>query len=188
MPKKELTATEKIAHNLFSSHAEAEINLTVDELEIKKRYMAVITKLLTDPLIPDKQIVNFLKNTFNIEKTQAYKDIGAIKSILGNIKNAGKEWSRYMVIEGLKNCIQKARTSGKIEAEIIALDKLGKYTKLDKEDEELMPWESLIPPDFEMTDDISILDESLSIKDVDNKRDKLRAKYNSAIDVDYQNV
>jgi hypothetical protein len=185
MPKKELKALEKITHNLFVSAGEAEMTLTKDEQLIKERYSHVITRWLSDPSMPDKHIVNFLMNQYKIEKSQAYRDLANVKIIMGNIQNATKEWMRYTVSQGLLGCIQKARSEKKLMEEITAYDKLAKYFKLDKEEDEPIPWEKLLPPDFELSSDVRVLDPKLHVPDIEEKRQRLREKYRNASDVDY---
>lgn len=184
--KKDLTAFEKISHNLFRSQSETEIVLTKDEQVIKERYMLYVTKMLEDPLVTDMSMIIYIKGLAGIEKSQAYRDLANVRSIVGNIKNATKEWHKYMVIEGLKKAHQKASLTGNIIAEIMALDKLGKYCKLDKEDEEVMPWDQIIPPEFEMSSDITVLDSKLAIKNVEERRIKLREKYNHLSSTDFE--
>lgn len=188
MPQKEKNVFEKISHNLFRSQSEAELVLTKDEKEIKDRYMLYVTKMLEDPLISDSSMVTYIMEIAGIQKSQAYKDLSNVRSIVGNIKNANKEWYRFMVVEGLKKSYQRAVEAENVIAEIMALDKLGKYTKLDKDEEEPMPWDQLIPPDFELSDDVRVLDEKLFDPKIDERREKMRSKYNRAIDTDFENV
>ena len=70
----------------------------------------------------------------------------------------------------------------------MAFDKLAKYFKLDKDDEEPIPWDKLIPPDFELSDDVRVLDHKLHIPNLEEKRTRLREKYNKAEDASYENT
>jgi hypothetical protein len=188
MSRKELTAFEKISHNLFRSQSEAEIALTADEQKVRERYMLYVTKMLEFPQIPDTSMVNYIREMSGIEKSQAYRDLSNVKIIVGNIKNASKEWNRYMVIEGLKKSYIRAIEKKNLIAEIAALTSIGKFSMLDKEDQDKIPWEELIPAEFEMSEDVSILSEKLAKPNTEERRKALREQYNKATETDFENA
>ncbi len=67
---------------------------------------------------------------------------------------------------------------------VAAADKLGKYTRLDKEDQEPLPWEEIKPQPVEFVTDPSVL----GIEHVENPRalvEKVRKKYMDEIEVEY---
>jgi hypothetical protein len=68
---------------------------------------------------------------------------------------------------------------------IMAADKIGKYTMLDKDDSERMPWNEIVPPEFEASSDINVLNPKLFSPDIEERRKKLRAKYSGAEDVEF---
>ena len=187
MPKKDLTLLEKISRNIYNSYGEV-VPLTPTEEEIKKRYLSGYASWLEDPNKKDIQIVNLLIEAFGISRSQAFLDVSAIKSILGNIKNAGKEWYRHIVIQNLLDVIEKAKEKGKLEIVVSATDRLGKYTKCDQADEDQLPWEDIIPPEFEPTNDIKVLDEKMYDPNIEEKRRQLREKYSGAVDVKFEEI
>ena len=83
----------------------------------------------------------------------AYQDIQILKILLGDIKNAGKEWHRHRVISMVMEAFEMAKLTQDPKAMIMAADKLGKYTRLDKEDAVTMPWDEIIPLPVEPTND-----------------------------------
>ena len=169
------TTLDKIQKELFAppdqgSKLEPSLQL------IKVRLERGFTFWLENPHLPEGKIVNFLQNTCGISRSQAYTDLKNIKYLLGNIRNASKEWYRHMVIEMCRSAYSIAKIKRDAKAMALAADKIGKYAKLDKDEDDPLPWDQLIPPNFEPKPDVNIL----GIKPVSNLeeyRKKLRRKY-----------
>lgn len=149
--------------------------LSKDEKNMLTRYRAIFTLSLERPSIQDVELRDFLMNEYGISQTQAYRDIADIRTLLGNVQNAGKEWVRYMVNETLKKSIEDAKKMGAkgIKLMIMAADKLGRYNRLDKDDTIEIPWEEIIPQSIEPTTDPTVL----GIKPLDNKEEAIRKMY-----------
>ena len=164
----------------------------LSETDKKKllRYRFAFTQLLESPSMEDTVLRDQLMSQFGIEKTQAYRDISNLKVILPNIRNAGKEWIRFIVNEELKAAIKDARDAGKIKERILAISALAKYNKLDQDEAEQMPWDEIIPVPIEPTSDPTVL----GIKPMPNKHEviaKLYEKYRDEIeieDIDFENA
>ena len=189
MPRK--PALDKYHDVLFKDFDEME-HLTPAEQNQLKRYRFCFSQSLENPSLPDKELRDFLINEFSISQTQAYTDIQNMRVLLGNIRNAGKEWIRYLVNETLKEAIETAKSAGpkRLKELIMAADKLGKYNRLDKEDAEELPWEEILPQSIEPTTDPTVL----KIKPLENKEEEIRKmyeKYKGEIeieDVGYEDV
>ncbi len=67
-------------------------------------------------------------------------------------------------------------------AMIMAADKFGKYTQLDKDEQERMPWNEIVPSYFEASADINLLNPKLFDPNIEEKRRKLRSKLSGEID------
>ena len=168
----------KIAKSLYKSPAEC-TNLTPREMGIKDRMMLCVTKLLDDPMLPDTDIIEFLKGGCGgvlpkLSKSQAYRDLAMLKRLLGDIKMANKEWYRYMVVEGAKKAYNMAMDVGDAKGAAACVDKIGKYTRCDKVDENF-DFSEMTPPSFEPVDDVTILEGMEVIPDLEAKRKELRA-------------
>lgn len=176
MPRKEPLA-EKIFKNLYRTPGDVPVSFSEHELAVKQMYENVFAKWLGDPALDDSHIIALLQNEHGRSQTQAYRDVSIIKRVLGNVQNAAKEWHRYTVIKMLKDAYQEAKENGKLKEMIMAADKLGKYTKLDKEELDEIPWEQIIPPSFEPSADPKLI----GIKDnpdvIEEKKERLRKKY-----------
>lgn len=180
-----MTTYEKIEKYLFTdneeikskSRARNEVEMSPKEMEILMRARAAFVYWLERPELPDSEIVNYLMREFKLSKSPAYNDMFAIKKLLGNVENAKKEFNRYTVIQMCKKAYQLAETQDDAKAMVMAADKIGKYTKCDQNEMEEVPWDQIIPANFEPTSDISVLDESLKLKDIAETRRMLRKKY-----------
>lgn len=161
----------------------AEIDLEENDLRKLMRYRFAFTQLLENPSLSDTELRDVLMREYGIEKSQAYIDISNMKVILPNIRNAGKEWVRYIVNEELKQAIADAKTEGKLKERIMAIQALAKYNKLDQDEGEQIPWEKIIPQEIEPTSDPTVL----GIKPLKNKHDvikRLYAKYKQEIEIE----
>ena len=172
----EETTFDKIQKYLFEDKELAEQHLNPHEMEIKRRWASVYAFWIDKPEASDRELVRFMKVEFGIEKSQAYRDLPKIKLLLGNVKAAGKEYYRLMVVEMCKKAYSIALAKGDAKAMALAADKIGKYTKLDKDELEALPWEQLFPPNFEPSNDVSVLGITLDA-DFEAKRERLRRKY-----------
>lgn len=166
---------DKIQKALFSPPSKTLV-LTDKELEIKQRWEKAFTLWHANPHYSDKQIVRFLVNECGVKRSVAYTDLTHIKMLLGCVNTASKEWYRHMVIEMARSAFVMAKAKGDPKAMALAADKIGKYAKLDKDEPEQLPWDEMIPPNFEPSPDITILGLEQTPK-MEEKRRKLRSKY-----------
>ena len=180
MPKKDPTY-ERIERALFKDKDEATTLLSLREMEIKKRMMLCVSKKMEEPLIPDTELVNFLLhgcggNTEPVSQSQAYRDIGMINRLVGNIQLAAKAWYRYMIVEGGKKAFNMAMDKEDAKGAAAALDKIGKYTRSDKEDEKF-DYSQLVPPSFEPSDDVTLLEGLEPIENLEEERIRMRSMF-----------
>jgi hypothetical protein len=179
MAKDELSVYEKIEKVLFLSTEDAQKYLTPSVLEIKNRLMLCVSVLMAEPMKEDTEIVNFLMNGCGgecegISNSQAYRDVAALRKMVGSIQLSSKSWYRYMIIEGSKQGFEIAKKANDAKGMAACLDKIGKYTRADKEDEDF-DWSQMIPPSFEPSDDVSLMENMEPIEDLEAKRKEFRA-------------
>lgn len=142
------------------------------------------------PTKTEPDIRDHIMNEFEVVKSTAYEDIQVIKVLLGDIKNPGKEWTRYRVNSMLDKSYSMAETQKDPKAMALAADKLGKYNMLDKPDAEPLPYDEIVPQPFEPTDDPT----PLGLKkdpDIRAKKNKMLEKYHAEIeivDVPYEEI
>jgi len=150
--------------------------LTKDEKKTLERYQAAFTFWQNNPHLSKKDVANFIMNTFNLQKTAAYQDTQNVERLLGNVKISASTWLQHMVNEMCRQAYILAKAKGDAKGMILAADKLGKYNKLDKDEIERIPWESLIPPNFEPVPDVTVLGLE-PITNIEEKRKQLRERY-----------
>lgn len=152
--------------------------LTAREQEIKKRMMLCVAKKMDSPLIEDADIVSYLMhgcggNATPVSQSQAYRDVAMMNRLVGNIQLAAKSWYRYMIVEGAKKAYQLAIDNGDAKGAAANLDKIGKYTMADKEDNRF-DYGKMIPPSFEPSDDATLLEGIQPIENLEERRRELR--------------
>ena len=171
----------RIERSLFKDKAEAARTLSPRELEIKTRMMLCVSKLMDNPMLEDAELVNFLLHgcagqAAPVSKSQAYRDLAMIRRLVGNIQLAAKSWYRYMIVEGAKKAYEVAIANNDAKGAAAALDKLGKYTRCDKEDDQF-DYSKMIPPSFEPSDDVTLLDGLEPVDNLEEKRRQLRTYF-----------
>lgn len=175
---REMTTFDKIQKYLFSDKSLSSKYLSEDEMAILDRYAITFTYWYNNPALTDRQIQNFITRRFNVSVSTALLDVPQIKALLGNIKTASKEYHRYIVVEMCKEAYQlaKNRNPPDVKGMVMAADKLGKYTRIDQDDIDNLPWDQIVPPNFEPTDNLSVLDISID-PDFEQRMKRLKSKY-----------
>lgn len=178
---KEETTYDRIERSLFKDKEEAERTLSAREMEIKRRMMLCVSQKMDDPLIEDTEMVKFLTTGCGglaapVSKSQAYRDIAMMNRLVGNIQLAAKSWYRYMIVEGAKKAYNIAIENNDAKGAAAALDKIGKYTRCDKEDD-AFDYSQLVPPSFEPSDDVTLLEGIEPIDNIEEKRRQLRSYF-----------
>lgn len=177
---KELTVYEKVEKCLYMPADEAERYLTPVQMEIKERLMLCVSLLLSEPLKADIEIVNFLKGgcggaSKSVSDSQAYRDVAALRKMVGSIQLSTKAWYRYQIIEGAKEGYRIAVAANDAKGIAACIDKIGKYTRADKEDDAI-DWSEMIQPSMEPTDDVTVLNLE-PIEDLEKERADFRALF-----------
>lgn len=197
MQKEKDKFLEKLHAYLFSEKEDRNEQLaefTADQQAVVIRYRGIFSKWLSEPMLSDSMMVKFIMNTFDIGENQAYKDIGRIKIILGNVQNAAKEFQRYRATEMILNGYELASDSKSqldikmAQIMIKAGETLGRIYMLDKNEIDRIPWEDIIPMELEPTTDISVIGRK-PMKNLEEVKQRLRKKYGGpATDIPYEEV
>lgn len=169
---------QKIERALFKDKEEAGLTLTAKEMEIRQRMMLCVSKKMDNPFVDDAELVNFLMHGCGglaepVSQSQAYRDLAMASRLVGNVQLAAKNWYRYMIVEGAKKAYAMAMDKGDAKGAAAALDKLGKYTRCDKEDDRF-DFEKMIPPSFEPSDDVTLIEGLEPIDNLEERRKELR--------------
>ena len=189
MAKDEISVYERIEKQLYKSADDSELQLLSEtEKEIRKRVLHCVNKKMENPLMLDADLVRFLMNGGTVidsdgvvskilftpvSRSQAYRDVAGIIKIAGNVQLHAKNWYRYMIIEGCKKGYEIAVTKEDASGVAANMDKIGKYTRADKEDNDY-DFSQMIPPNMEVTDDVTVLEGIEPIEDLETVRNEFR--------------
>jgi hypothetical protein len=120
---------------------------------IRKRLHAGFIFMLDQGLVSDRKVAAYLQNTFGISETQAYRDIGNIKVVFGDVKRISKDVERYFASENAKEMFRSAmdffNTTKKIAYYKLALEQQKLHMRinnLDNEDIDLPDPDKIQPP------------------------------------------
>ena len=165
------------------------LELTDRERSQLMRYRAIFVLKLENPHITNANVVKFLNKKFGIRSiAEAYRDIAATETMLGKVRTSEKQWIRYLVTETLKEAIDKARRKGDLKNMVAAADKLGKYSRLDQEDPQPLPYEDIVPSPIEYLNDPSILGLPTPKEGARAYIERIKRKYVDVQDVEYEDV
>ena len=182
MAKKELTTYDKIELVLYKSREEASVYLTDREMQQKDRWMLCVSKMMENPAMLDSELVIFLTNGGEglfekVSTATAYRDMAAVRRLVGNIKLSSKEWYRHLIVEACKKGIEIAIAANDASGIAANADKIGKYTRVDKDDDALN-YDNFEPPVFEPSDDVTLLGDGFKeIPNLEEERAAFRALF-----------
>lgn len=151
-------------------------------LDIRRRRYIAFVFYYSHPERTDDQMVHFIRmGNPDLSYIEAVRDLSNIKLVIGNLPRARKELIRIQEIEMHKRAYQKALEKDNELVMTAAARNMGKAAGTDKEDLDI-PWEQMMTPQFEPTDDISVTGrERIPEKDLDAKMKKLKARYDPDI-------
>ena len=152
------------------------------------RIRAAYTMMNEFPSKKDREIVLFIQNQFEVENHAAYEDLRIIKDLLGSINRQSKDWHRFKFNNMVMKAYEVAQLKNDPDAMQKAANTYAKYNQLDKEEQDRIPWEEIVPQTFIPTEDPSIL----GIKPMPNfriKQAEMIKKYQGQIeDVTYEDI
>ena len=169
---------DRLKQTLYKDASEARQLLSPQEMEVRARVAASVARRMDTPLMEDAQMVEYLMGGCDgaakpVSRTQAYRDIVLIDRLTSGIQLASRSWYRYMVVEGAKKSYNMAMEEGDYKAAAACLDKIGKYTMADKEENQT-DFSQMLPPSFEPSDDVTLLEGLQPIPHLEEERRRLR--------------
>ena len=180
---------ERTQRFLFASEEEMnEANLSVNQQTRLLRLRDMYLYWLRHPSYSDKAIVSQLVMQYQISLSMAYEDVRLLKICLGNLGQVTRQWCQYVFMQRCEEGFAMARASGDANAFAKVLSALGKFTRLDH-DEDIGPdYSQIIPQQFELTSDPT----EAGFQRIPNVNEKIRvlfARYKKEIeDAEYVQV
>ena len=183
---KEKTLNEKIEEHLFCDKETLPEIFSVKEIDKVKRIRFAFSRWLEEPTLSTKEIRVLLKNQFAISDNTAFRDIPILTALMGNVKNASKDFFRYranfMVAQAYK-LNSDAKTILEVKQADVAIKAaiaIAKINKLDKDDILPHAWDEIEPSSYEITSDVSVLGLkplAKSADELEELKNKMRKKY-----------
>ncbi len=136
------------------------------------RLRDVYTYWLQFPSKKEREIVAELKRRGGIGDTQARSDLRLIKTLLGDLQQATKNYHRYRFNVMVMRAYDRAADSGNISDMVKAAAMYAKYNQLDKEDDRDARYDLIQPQRFVFTDDPRVI----GIEPLPDFREKIRKK------------
>ena len=107
---------------------------------------------------------------FKVGRAQAYDDLHLTQILMGNLQQASKEFMRWKINRDLEEDLRLARQRGDLRA-VASIEKNRiMNNRTDKDDEPELEFDKIVPQQFEMTDDPTVI----GIQKIPGLRDRIR--------------
>lgn len=159
------------------------IILTTSQQEHFDRLRDGYTHWLSNPLLSDNRLRDYLMANHHISTNQAYRDIALIKLLFGSVAVANKEQMRYKAnyLYDVAAAAAMAGNANKAKALTKIADGIVKNNRLEESEGEDFPWDEIIPADLSLSVDPSVIGIE-PIPGVQEKARKLLKQYTEDID------
>lgn len=141
------------------------------------------THWLSNPLLSDNRMRDYMMAMHGISTNQAYRDLALIKLLFGSVALANKEQMRYKA-NYLYDAAAAAALAGndkKAKALTKIADGIVKNNRLEDNEGEGLPWEDIVPVDMSLTVDPTVIG-IIPEKNIKAKAAKLLKQYTEDID------
>lgn len=141
------------------------------------------THWLSNPLLSDNRMRDYMMAMHGISTNQAYRDLALIKLLFGSVALANKEQMRYKA-NYLYDAAAAAALAGndkKAKALTKIADGIVKNNRLEDNEGEGLPWEDIVPVDMSLTVDPTVIG-IVPEKNIKAKAAKLLKQYTEDID------
>lgn len=141
------------------------------------------THWLSNPLLSDNRMRDYMMAMHGISTNQAYRDLALIKLLFGSVALANKEQMRYKA-NYLYDAAAAAALAGndkKAKALTKIADGIVKNNRLEDNEGEGLPWEDIVPVDMSLTMDPTVIGITPE-KNIKAKAAKLLKQYIEDID------
>ena len=163
--------------------------MAVSVRERLQRLRGIYAYWLQFPSKFDKEIVDYDMKKFKVGRAQAYDDLHLTQILMGNLQQASKEFMRWKINRDLEEDLRLARQRGDLRAAASIEKNRIMNNRTDKDDEPELEFDKIVPQQFEMTDDPTVI----GIQKVPGLRDRIRKlekKYGDTKieDADYEEI
>lgn len=169
---------------------EAEQALSESDRRLVSRVKYGYTVWLEHPTYTDTQMRDLLMTQFKVEKYLAMQDMTLIRLLLGNVKNASKEFFRYKVNYILDQATNAAMAGDHAKAKSLTkiAEVFARNNRTEDNDGELLPWDKIVPKDWSLSVDPEVAGVKLQPGAVEAARRLRRQLLDEAQEVSYEDV
>ena len=167
----------------FAKMEDESIALTLDQQKRFERLQDAYTHWLSNPVLPDNRIRDYIMSMYGVTTRIAYQDIAIIKSIFGRVPLANRELMRIKANHLLDMAAAAAQAGNDRKANAFTkiADSIIRNNRLDDKEENDMPWDEIVPKDISISIDPSVIGIE-PVPDVKEKAARLLKQYTSEID------
>lgn len=168
---------------IFAKMEDDSIELTHSQQTRFNRLNDAYTHWLSNPILPDNRIRDYIMNRYGVTSRVAYQDIAIIKALYGRVPLANKEQMRHKAnhLFDMATAAALAGNDKKAKALTKIAEGIVKNNRLEESDGEEYPWEDIIPKDLSLSVDPSVIGIE-PIPNVQEKAAKLLKRYTEDID------
>jgi len=151
------SAVEKFKQVLYDDVCSLTDRFTEKEINQLLRIRYAHSQLLENPLVVKKDLVDLIVAKNKVSIAQAYYDIELAETMLGDIKNASRQYMLFLVTEGAKKAFDKAEKNNDAKGMAAAMNVIAKYHRLDQPESQDFPHDKIVPPSWVITSNIRVL-------------------------------
>lgn len=169
---------------------EEEVTLSPGDRELLTRVKFGYTAWLEHPTYTDAQMRNLLVTHFGVEKYTAMQDMTMVRLLLGNVRNASKEFFRYKVNHILDLATSAALAGDHAKAKSLTkiAEVFSRNNRTENDDGEHLPWDKIVPKDWSLSVDPEVAGVKLQPGAVEAARRLRRQLLEEAQEVSYEDV
>lgn len=163
---------------IMTSLFDSNVKLSESDQKLIEILRDTYTYWLDKPILTDIQIRDYLIVTHHCSKQQAYNNISKIKMLLGSVPKAAKEFYRYKANYILDKATAAAEAGNDKMSKAFTkiADCIIKNNQLDADDGEAIPYSDIVPKDWSMSIDPTVVGIK-PIPDIVKKAKKLLDSY-----------
>lgn len=163
-------------------------DITVDKvLRVREMY----NWFISNPDATDREFIAEVCQRHDIHRTTAYSDLGIVKALLPMLAQTSQQFHRWRTGEMLMATYRMAERRKDARTMERAASSYGKFFGADKDEDEKLPLDLIVPQPFTATDDPRVLGiepmPNLQ-KHIDDMIKKYRAETIDIEDVDFEDV
>lgn len=129
-------------------------------------------RMLAEPDIKDKTLVDDITTRYGIRMRQAYEDLQQVKELLPQLQQASQAYHRHRFNEMILEVYRKAKAEGDLRTMERAASSYARFNKINEQDTEQMPYEDIVIQPFVPSSDPRLIGIE-PIKNLDEVKRKL---------------